>query len=277
MSRGSVVLLFFVCVVDASFKYSTHTNYDPTPNWPNSCSAAADGVYLLSRHGSREPSSKVLASANALISRISKEKEKIKLDWLKSWENPFNDPKDLARRGVQEVYDAGSRLFTRLGALEETEVDSRSTHVRRAARTGVAFTESLFKEYYSGDLNPAPYVYMEPQNQDYLLRFFKLCPPYVQAVSSPAVLEEQEKFGAIIFPGMAAKLAEATGMSDLQNSDVLVFWNLCAFEDSLFNETSHFCSLFGQDDVDALNYYEDLKYWWERGYGLKVTAGIASR
>lgn len=87
-------------------------------------------VYLVSRHGIREPSSKLIRKSFAIKSGSSS------LPWLKAWKSPFAQlyADDLVTRGIAELRAAGRKLRLRLNAtrVSDKTYEARSTAVRRA-------------------------------------------------------------------------------------------------------------------------------------------------
>jgi hypothetical protein len=57
----------------------------------------------------------------------------------------------------------------------------------------------------------------------------------------------------------------------LSNEDVGLFWEICAYEKAIWNETGKFCTLFQEHDHELLSYWSDLSFYWRRGYGNKLT------
>lgn len=269
--RLLVVLLLLCGWLCHAFRCATHSSYNPPTvmEWPEECSIPTR-TYLVSRHGIREPSSNIIAASKKLEKRV----QNSTLPWLRKWRAEFYDPKDLAERGARELYNAGVRMRTRMGGetVLEQDVDARSTHVRRAARSGVAFLQGLFFDY---EFPSSPYVSMEPKASDDLLRFFDLCPQYVDEEKSSLARRQQTEFGAVFLPRLAEGLTTKTGLP-LSSSDARLCWDICAFELALLNRSDLFCSLFSADDVEMLNYFEDLAYYWKRGYGMPITSVIAS-
>lgn len=52
-------------------------------------------------------------------------------------------------------------------------------------------------------------------------------------------------------------------------------WTACTLELSILNDQKHFCSLFSEDAVRVMNYYDDLVAYWEKGYGYDIDYTIA--
>ncbi len=262
-----VALFFLLLAVLGSAQFATHSPYEPSPDWPASC-ATPSSVYLLSRHGIREPSKKLIARCHELQDLVNASK----LAWLRAWRNPFADADDLVGRGLDELRAAGARLRHRIG-LAKTEkgvpdraYDARSTHVRRAARSGVAFCQGV-----EGGPQAAPFVSMESESRDQLLRPFKLCKPYMRALRSPSLLHQHRVFGKKHFPAIAARLQRETGLAAMSGADVGLFWEICAYERALFNASNRFCTLFSAADNELMSYWTDLSFYYRRGYGNNQT------
>jgi hypothetical protein len=257
-----LVLVLSVCVAGEAFlPFATHTPYSHQvqPDWPATCSSQPSSVYLLSRHGIREPNKK-------LIQKISRMHVKpATLPWLASWKNPFLSvfADDLVMRGVLELRAAGKRLRHRMNmtrVLDES-YHARSTFVRRAARSGVAFCAG-----FESDAPSAPFVSMQPTVHDGLLRPFQVCAPFARSLSNKHLTHEHVLFGKIHFPAMARELSSKTGL-ELKHIDVGLFWQVCAYERALWNVTNKFCTLFEPHHHELMSYWSDLQTYWQRGYG----------
>jgi hypothetical protein len=262
------MILVFLLAALCSAQFATHTVYEPKPDWPGECETP-ERSYLLSRHGIREPSKKIIAQAQQLQEHVGGSS----LPWLAKWKNPFSDADDLVSRGLEELRAAGRRLARRMGLgarltgrEAESIYDARSTRVRRAARSGVAFCEGL-----ENNRRSAPYVWMEGEPRDVLLRPFKTCLPYVKSLENPLLLQQHVAFATSHFPAIAAKLRNATGLSSVTTQQVGLFWELCAYETALFRVTDRFCSLFSDHENELLSYWSDLSFYYRRGPGNNLT------
>jgi hypothetical protein len=249
------MLLFVFWVMAAhAMLFGTHSGYsvrsEPLPCRPSF-------VYYVSRHGIRYPGKGTVTGASALQGRSIRSK----LGWLNSWRNPFDQVGALSRTGVHEVYDAGLRMKERIGReLREKETDIRSTQVSRTGRSAVAFMAALLPN----EPVPSPYVSMSPKDADPLLRPFDVCPAF--DVLAHRRVDELERLQASVLPSMASRIADVVGFS-VNSSDVLLFWDICAFQVALFNLSSEFCSLFTEADHAQLNIIADVDTFYHWGYG----------
>lgn len=48
-----------------------------------------------------------------------------------------------------------------------------------------------------------------------------------------------------------------------------MLYGLCAFEHSILS-SSPWCAAFYTEDMKVLEYYQDLKYYWQYGYGHSI-------
>lgn len=51
--------------------------------------------------------------------------------------------------------------------------------------------------------------------------------------------------------------------------DVEAMYDACAFEHGVYR-SSPWCAVFSDDDIKVMEYYEDLRYYWEYGYGHSI-------
>lgn len=288
MSLFNFLIIQFLCQIGLGALYGSKTKYN-APNslladWPKECTKI-DKLYLISRHGIRQPENKDIQYAK-YIENIVNQNSNIKLDWLKTWTNPFSDPEDLAQIGAQNTFDAGARLRELISTInkspiKESEVDFRSSHTKRTGRSAVSFYNGLFTQVNNSagtngiKYHEPAYVSMIEESYDMLLRFFKLCPTYVDAMSKSNADKEEDEFAQTYFPKIATSLSSETGLT-LNITDVKLFWDICTFEQAIENRTDYFCSLFDEEERIIMNYHEDIGNWIKRGYGLPITSKIAS-
>ncbi|NWX89377.1 MINP1 phosphatase, partial [Nothoprocta ornata] len=111
---------------------------------------------------------------------------------------------------------------------------------------------------------------------DPLLRFFEHCEKFVALVEENATAMHQvEAFKE--GPEMRRVLERVAGAlclpADELNADLVqVAFLTCSYELAIKNVTSPWCSLFSEEDAKVLEYLNDLKQYWKRGYGYDINS-----
>ncbi len=57
----------------------------------------------------------------------------------------------------------------------------------------------------------------------------------------------------------------------LTERQVSTLYKLCAFEVSLFDRRDTFCALLASDEIETLNFAEDLREYYAIGYGMPMS------
>ncbi|XP_067408879.1 multiple inositol polyphosphate phosphatase 1 isoform X2 [Emydura macquarii macquarii] len=116
----------------------------------------------------------------------------------------------------------------------------------------------------------------ETEINDKLMRFFDHCEKFVTCVEENATAMYQVdafKQG----PEMKRVLEKIAAtlcipVRDLNADLVQVAFFTCSFELAIKNVNSPWCSLFNEDDAKVLEYLNDLKQYWKRGYGYDINS-----
>ncbi|KAK2824386.1 hypothetical protein Q5P01_021561 [Channa striata] len=111
---------------------------------------------------------------------------------------------------------------------------------------------------------------------DALMRFFDKCTKFVQEVdNNPSAMTEVDNFRA--GPEMKRvqeKIADRLSvMYDAITDDMAdAAFHLCAYEFAIKSVNSPWCRLFDEVDAQVLEYANDLKQFWKRGYGYDINS-----
>lgn len=199
--------------------------------------------------------------------------------WMKNWTSPFNGDfvGELDNAGVYEHYFFGARNRDNYPTLLNESFSShyydiQSTMVVRTAVSAAAHMYGLFEG--KGVLNgydAAGSYSLGPA--DYLLRFFDVCPLYLQIQDSPAASEQTtlyEPVVASIGPQIMETLNLTAEQWNITFKDVQHMWSACGYELSVFNRTDQWCLLFNESQVDILEFYDDLDTYYSHGPGFPV-------
>ena len=140
-------------------------------------------------------------------------------------------------------------------------------------------------------------MFSDTPTLDYTLRFFSVCPAYLEYLNSPVSSSESVKFSSSqAMQDVAARMSDFVGVDGfaLSTEEVRYGWRFlfflrvcsallcaftrpnrsillqsltaflfCAYEIAALNITDQFCSLINATDVDTLNYVDDLATYWQ--------------
>ncbi|XP_008168791.1 multiple inositol polyphosphate phosphatase 1 isoform X1 [Chrysemys picta bellii] len=116
----------------------------------------------------------------------------------------------------------------------------------------------------------------ETEINDKLMRFFDHCEKFVTCVEENATaMYEVDAFKQgpemkRVLEKIAATLC--VPVRDLNADLVQVAFFTCSFELAIKNVNSPWCSLFNEEDAKVLEYLNDLKQYWKRGYGYDINS-----
>ncbi|EKX45457.1 hypothetical protein GUITHDRAFT_108721 [Guillardia theta CCMP2712] len=274
-ARGSradffIILVLFFCTVCNSLqdKLSEHLGskgpYIAPEGWtrpevPSTCTPTMiTGVF---RHGSRNPSAKDIKKFEQLedlLRRLSREINTTndKLRWAQTWKNPFKeeDASMLVSLGVEE----------HLGASAGPEAQSDMSHIA-TIRDIMFFAPPVMSDQQG--------VRMRLQ-EELSMSVGQACQEKRKATQvQEQFLESKEVQDVVARVGSKLGLKETS--KELKAKHVAAMFTLCAFEAGQMKESSRFCSLLDEDDMSTMEYWDDLKHFYKKSYGLAMNAGMA--
>ncbi|KAJ0405453.1 hypothetical protein ATCC90586_002768 [Pythium insidiosum] len=143
------------------------------------------------------------------------------------------------------------------------------------ASAGPEFTLHFAREYFA---NPWDVHYTEhPKNDDRLLRFFDLCDRYQTEVkANKSAVHEMTAFSqSSRMHSTAKKLRQALNIQDIDKLDLSVgdidaAFSACAFDIALYGDTEHWCSLWDSEMVETLDYFDDLRAFYQLAGGYPI-------
>ncbi|XP_045147607.1 multiple inositol polyphosphate phosphatase 1 [Echinops telfairi] len=169
----------------------------------------------------------------------------------------------------------GSALGTRPLAVGAGILTS-SKH--RCVDSGAAFLQGLWQHHHPG-LPPPDVADMEcgpPRINDKLMRFFDHCKKFLTDVEKNATaLFHVEAFKTgpemqDIIKKVAATLE--VPVNDLNADLIQVAFFTCSFDLAIKGVKSPWCDVFDINDAKVLEYLNDLKQYWKRGYGYAINS-----
>ncbi|XP_039496825.1 multiple inositol polyphosphate phosphatase 1 [Drosophila santomea] len=277
--------------------YRAIANYDETP--PKYAGCHPTRIWSIIRHGTRNPSESVILQAQ---NRLSEIKNRIldqpnppictaELRKLRQWHwmhlNATEDEKLLVAEGEDELIELAERMQKRfpdiLPELYNPEwYYFKYTATQRTLKSAESFATGLFGRHRIHTVRYPP-----PLHEDPVLRFYKGCGKWKTDVDkNPETLVNARRF--LAEPQMQSAVEQvrsSTRLPDLQPEDVQLMYTVCAFEtawhrprrDSGSRSTyeSVWCNFFDVAALEALEFFEDLEYYWNDGYGYELTHRIA--
>ncbi|NWH76530.1 MINP1 phosphatase, partial [Piaya cayana] len=117
---------------------------------------------------------------------------------------------------------------------------------------------------------------VEVEVNDSLMRFFDHCAKFVALVEeNDAAMCQVNAFKE--GPEMRKVLEKVASalclpVEELNADLVQVAFLTCSYEMAIKNMTSPWCSLFNEEDAKVLEYLNDLKQYWKRGYGYDINS-----
>lgn len=255
--------------------------------------------WLLSRHGTRLPGKKAISALpqtlknlrdsildNYDVRRTRPDVGRMcpdDLELLRNWRwdsnittdyesfltvQGWNDLKFLAKREQDRFYEVFNGPYVRENYL------FRHTKTQRTEASFRAFADGLFGDGAYVHVNPEP----EPAD-DTLLKPYDFCPAYdANKDRNKDANSEQSKFlRSPLFLQTLSDISTRLGFQyNLSVDQVEAMWDQCRFEQAWhIQEYSPWCSVFTKEQVNVLEYKEDLGYYYQNSYGYPKAADLA--
>ena len=305
--RRVLILALFTCLTHCDesdrmfgekFVFSDKTAYHFV-NKPISRPKKYDPVYInmVIRHGSRYPSKSRVEAMSRILRRLNSFFPVNKTDnttfRYKGLSLPWNIPadvknsasKELSRLGAQEMYWIAQRMRARFPELfkhgySNTKYSFTASDKLRSSQSAVAFAQGIFEQQGSVGLSkfqPVAVKVSGPAGEDRVLRVHEACPKWkkMNAKSSG----EYAKF--IHGPYVQNVTENLYSRLNLKNKTKLTFkivfemFLMCAFGTQTDSNDVSLCSVFEDEDLNVLEYLNDLKIYWSYGYGRKINYRMA--
>ncbi|EQC41244.1 hypothetical protein SDRG_01219 [Saprolegnia diclina VS20] len=238
-------------------------------------------VNMVVRHGTRYPTAKVITKIASIAAKLQSLASPVP-EWLHTYdvehEFPLAREAELAPAGVDELVGLGDRVRQKFGLgfqarYDETAYLFEHTWKTRTAQSAQAFAHGFFR----GDEAAVAYQ-VAPKGRDVELRFFDNCPQFTAAVDNNSTAwSEYASFPAS--PSMQANVDEfrsALQLPSLTASDLDAAYEACAFDVAVHHRHDRWCSLFGVDLLESMEYYKDLKSYYKKSYGNPLAHEIAA-
>ncbi|NXT31748.1 MINP1 phosphatase, partial [Pelecanoides urinatrix] len=233
----------------------------------------------LLRHGTRYPTAGQIRRLGELHARLLRRPAAAAAACpaaaaLAAWQMWYNESLDgrLAPQGRRDMEHLARRLAARFPALfaarRRLVLASSSKH--RCRQSGAAFRRGL------GPSLSLDSDEVEVEVNDSLMRFFDYCAKFVALVEeNDAAMCQVNAFKE--GPEMRKVLEKVASalclpVEELSADLVQVAFLTCSYELAIKNVTSPWCSLFSEEDAKVLEYLNDLKQYWKRGYGYDINS-----
>ncbi|XP_058461709.1 multiple inositol polyphosphate phosphatase 1 [Malaya genurostris] len=180
----------------------------------------------------------------------------------------WNELKFLAKREQDRFYEVMSSQYSKEHYL------FRYTKTQRTEASFKAFVEGLFGDNAYSNINVEP-----SPNDDTLLKPYDFCPAYdANKDKNKQPGSEYSKFlESSLFTITLADISTRLGFRyNLSVDQVEAMWDACRYEQAWhLQQLSPWCSVFTKEQVNVLEYKEDLKYYYQNSYGYSKSADLA--
>lgn len=245
-------------------------------------------VWMVGRHGTRNPSKTELERFDSIIKlrdEIIRNYDELKtsklcptdLTNLQNWKLIWKpeDEEQLTQQGREEISLLAKRLRTRFPDLFFRPYNEQTYTFRH---TDTALTRSSAEAFAEGLLpGSAVRLNASPEN-DTLLRSYKGCMAWqTQVDDNTEILAQMDRYLASSeLEGLASNISIRLGFKyNLNIESFLYAYDLCRYEKAArISRTSAWCALFTTDELKMIEYAEDLRYYYNSGYGSRMNAKI---
>jgi multiple inositol-polyphosphate phosphatase/2,3-bisphosphoglycerate 3-phosphatase len=244
-------------------------------------------VNLVARHGSRRPTKKRIAELEKFADRLrvlyqkavdsQSKKTTSPPAWILDWASPWSDKQiggELLPKGEEELYDLAQRYKLMYPDIFNDQYHPDvypiiATQVGRSAASSVAFGMGMFAG--QGTLGVGKHrafsVITDTKGHDIHLRFHDTCMAYKESkkLRKPKVAAEQKDVYDLVAKGVKGRYGLA-----LTGDDVTSLWLLCKNEASLLDVVDQACGLFTDEEIELLEWADDLEMFHLKGYGETI-------
>uniref|UniRef100_A0AAV2JPH2 Multiple inositol polyphosphate phosphatase 1 n=1 Tax=Knipowitschia caucasica TaxID=637954 RepID=A0AAV2JPH2_KNICA len=232
------------------------------------------------RHGTRYPTTKNVQKMLKFYEVVKTSTED--KDWLRElrqdWVMWYTEDMDgrLVRKGMDDHRHLAvrlSKLFPSLISednLRKGGIQFMTSSKHRCVNSTLSFKRGLTELWNIKDQS------FEHSVNDALMRFFDTCTKFVEDVSeNDKALSELDEFNK--GPEMTRvqeKIADRLGVpySQITDESAEAAFYLCAYELAIKTVNSPWCQLFDEVDAKVMEYANDLKQYWKRGYGHDINS-----
>uniref|UniRef100_A0A3P8SLG7 Multiple inositol polyphosphate phosphatase 1 n=1 Tax=Amphiprion percula TaxID=161767 RepID=A0A3P8SLG7_AMPPE len=233
------------------------------------------------RHGTRYPTTKNVKKMQKLYDLV-RGSAPAKDSWLRELQTQWTMwyTEDMDGRLVQKGVNDHRHLAVRLSKLFPSLISEKNlrgglikfitSSKHRCVNSTLSFKAGLTELWTITDQE------FEHAVNDALMRFFDQCTRFVEEVdNNPSAMTELDKFreGAEM-KRVEEKIADRLGVEYSLITDDMAeaAFYLCAYEFAIKTVNSPWCRLFDVVDAQVMEYANDLKQYWKRGYGYDINS-----
>ncbi|XP_074088357.1 multiple inositol polyphosphate phosphatase 1 isoform X1 [Macrotis lagotis] len=268
--------------------FGTKSRYEDVAR-PGPAAPAAPGgcaplqLVALVRHGTRYPTAKQvrrLRALRGLLQRAGPGPAAALARWPLAYEDWVDG--QLVDKGRRDMRRLAARLARRFPALLGPGGPGRARLVSsskpRCLDSAAAFARGLWAQRHPGRPEPAAadMEFGPPKINDKLMRFFDHCEKFlVEVEKNDSALYHVEAFKN--GPEMQKTIKKVADIlqvpaSDLNADLIQVAFFSCSFDLAIRDIHSPWCEIFDTEDAKVLEYLNDLKQYWKRGYGYAINS-----
>ncbi|XP_055531961.1 multiple inositol polyphosphate phosphatase 1-like [Wyeomyia smithii] len=280
--------------------YASKTAYEVVRDQNENRESNAEGCvplkfWLLSQHGTRLPGKKDIRALSSELNNLRKsilknsKSEKIfticpaDLERLRAWRWNNSITVDrasyLTEQGWNDLKSLAERMKQRFPGIFSEEY-SKSKYLFRY--TDTQRTEESYKAFAEGLFGKGAHNFIEAETEtdrDTLLRPYEACSAYGKNKKRIKKRDsELNKFlESDLYLETVSDISDQLGFrTSLSSDQVEAMWDACRYEQAWYLERpSPWCGVFNKNQVEVLEYKEDLKYYYQNSYGYEKSADLA--
>uniref|UniRef100_A0A0A1X3Q6 Multiple inositol polyphosphate phosphatase 1 n=2 Tax=Zeugodacus cucurbitae TaxID=28588 RepID=A0A0A1X3Q6_ZEUCU len=253
-------------------------------------------IWILHRHGTRLPTVKTIKAApkleklrdeivkNYRIRRTKPDTNALCLEdltllsmWKWNASITFDQEEYLTQQGYEDLRGTAKTYQRFYGDVltknyNNSHYKFRHTDTQRTTESFNAFVEGLFGVNNNVQPEPIP-------EQDLLLRPYDYCESW-KSHDYSGVNSESYKFKhSAIWNKTIGEISKRLGFQySLESSDVELMWDMCRYEQAWqVDRISAWCAVITSEQVNILEYEDDMKYYYKLGYGFEENTRLNCR
>ncbi|CAI6098300.1 unnamed protein product [Clonostachys chloroleuca] len=236
---------------------------------------------VLSRHGSRNPTSPKSALYKDLIEHIQSSVSHYGegFEFLADYAYTLGND-ELTIYGEQQMVDSGAAFYKRYRKLAD-DIDPfiRAAGSSRVIASAKNFTHGLYATRGNGGSHAEEDILIIPETDSFNNSInHGSCSRFEDGPYSDLKHEKQAAWKERWLPSITKRLNQKLPGANLSLTETVYFMDLCPFHSVADKNAkpSQFCSLFSEDEWRGYDYYESLDKWYGYGFGnpLGPTQGV---
>lgn len=253
-----------------------------SPDVPSECKVVFASV--LSRHGSRFPTTSKSKAYKLLVERIQKDVKSYGkgYEFIKSYKYKLG-ANDLTSHGEEEMVNSGKHFLHRYKKLakEVTHPFVRASGSKRVILSARRFVQGFYKAkgIKNGD-KYLPDILVIPEGDGFNNTLdHGSCKAFEQGPDAKLGHKMKDAWRKTWAAPIRERLNKKLPGANMSLEDTVNFMDLCPFDTVASRKAktiSQFCRLFSEDEWHGYEYYESLDKWYRYGPGnpLGPTQGV---